>query len=261
MDKKRLILELFNIAGQLNAAGSAAWVAALGPSLATVSEAEGETGYAAMAAAGFAAENAALDAASDAALDFAGYAKRFAAREATWNVASAVVTEVKNLMPPKGTDPQVIAKASCRAIIAERKKFHREILRRVDEKLPSKIGVFDVCELISRLLTFEETKLESLKLTIPLQLCNYLFLTEKVIRVSRQVQLLEQHARLVKATEMEEEYRSLFRRFDVVVTNLEHLLPCFPRVLIDVIADYYRFHWSLDGSEDEDELYQQLLSR
>lgn len=201
--------------------------------------------YYAMYASGYAARRAACDAA----VDVTQYLE-VSAREYLEVGEDAVVYVVGSLQ--KGVE------ASCRVGISKSKEIRAEVFKRAKPYLPTELKVIDKSKLISTLLDFKEGRLEELKLTIPLQLCNYFYLTERIIRSFKQVHLLEPHACLVKATGMEDRYKNLFRKFDA--THLyQDLFPYLPRVLIRIIVEYCAFCWSLEGNEDEEEVYRQMI--
>lgn len=185
-----------------------------------------------------------------------------AAIKEAWDVAYGAAEKASR----RGCSPQEIAEASCRVVIGLRKEIREKIFKRVEKLPPAGLKKIDETKVISLLLGFEGEQLESLKSTIPLQLCNYLFLTERIIRLSgshiSRDHLLEKHRHLVKCVELEEKYKNLFPTVVDVETHLaHHTMPGLPKVVIEIIVEYCKFCWHPDGSADEEKVFENLLGQ
>ena len=120
-----------------------------------------------------------------------------------------------------------IAEASCRVMIVRRKEIRGAIFKRVEKKLP--VEIIDEISCLQRLLSFQGEELVSLKKVVTVQQLNYLFSVEYLIRLTKQLQLLEQHRLLVEELGLESMYGNLVSpvgagRF-VICTHLLHVSP------------------------------------
>lgn len=159
--------------------------------------------------------------------------------EATWNVTwKSTHHEVERMAAEK--NPQQIAKVCCQSVITHRRKIEEAIKKKCWDKMPDvfisgeeKVGI------IRTLLTYDDSRFESLKKIIPLQLHRVFFELEYLIKVDAKLTepqekiLMVEHGELLKKLGMETSYANLF----LPITELEAIIP-LPTVLIRIIKEY-----------------------
>lgn len=219
---------------------------------------------AARMAAGEAAGRAAGDVAWKAAGRAAGYVTREAAWKAAWEVAWGAAREAakKVIGRNKGGTPRQIVYASCRSVILDRKKIIKAIEDDLSDVPSTPMTIDEVSKCCIIMMSFDEKKFEKLRLTVSLQLVNYLLKYECIISILRQCgneryyTLMDMHTKLVRRLGLESSYAKLMNA-KVNIVELGKHLPTIPAVLIDIIIGYCAL--TLDVPEDKDEIYDRLL--